>query len=114
MKKFLETKSRVSKAIKNQYILKKSHMTMQDLVKILAFHFQHAKLALSLIMIMERIHKGKILFIAISLSIIFPHFPSNIGVCDWGSLSRTIIDVSRCMVFQKRLKWREIRGSIIE
>jgi hypothetical protein len=93
---------------------------MQDLVKILAFHFQHAKLALSLIMIMERIHKGKILFIAISLSIIFPHFPSNhvnrvyIGVCDWGSLSRTIIDVSRCMVFQKRLKWREIRGSIIE
>jgi serine/threonine protein kinase len=71
-------------------------MTMPKLEKILAFLFKHAKLALSLIMIIDCVHKGKIIHIDISPSNILFYFCPNhvdrvyIGVCDWGLASRIV------------------------
>jgi serine/threonine protein kinase len=99
VKSFWNINSKVSKAIEYQYILKKSHMTMQDIEKILAFRSKCAKLALSLIMTMTRVHKSKILHNDISPSNILLHFPLDhidrvyIGLCDWGLASYIIEDV---------------------
>jgi hypothetical protein len=65
----------MSEAIKNQYIFMESQMTILELEKILAFRSKCAKLALSLIIIMDCVHKGKILHNNISLSNILLHFP---------------------------------------
>jgi serine/threonine protein kinase len=48
---------------------------MQDLEKILAYYTKGAKLALSLIMTMARVHKNKIIHNDISPSNILFHFP---------------------------------------
>jgi serine/threonine protein kinase len=87
----------VSEAIENQYILMESHMTILELEKILAFCSKRAKLALSLIMIMDCIHKGKILNNDISPSNILLYFSNHVDriyirVCDWGLVSYTIED----------------------
>jgi hypothetical protein len=74
------TNSKVSKAIKNQFILNKSHMTMQDLKKILAFCINCAKLALSLMMTMVLVHKSKILHNDIYLSTILFYFLPTISI----------------------------------
>jgi hypothetical protein len=66
MKKFWKTNSKMSKAIEDKYIAMESHMTMSELEKILAFCLKYAKLALSLIMIMDCVHKGKIIHLDIS------------------------------------------------
>jgi serine/threonine protein kinase len=85
-------------------------MTMPKLEKILAFLFKHAKLALSLIMIIDCVHKGKIIHIDISPSNILFYFCPNhvdrvyIGVCDWGLASRTIEDTSLLYCFLTRAK----------
>ena len=62
-KKFQQTNSLMLEAIKNQYILIESHMTMVKLKKILAFCLKHSKLSLSLIMIMDCVYKSKIIII---------------------------------------------------
>lgn len=67
----------MSEAIKNQYIFIESHMTILELEKILAFCSKYAKLALSLTIIMDCVHKGKILHYNIFLSNILLHFPPN-------------------------------------
>jgi hypothetical protein len=77
VKSFWNTNSKVSRAMENQFILNVSHMTMQDLEKILAFRAKLTKLALSLIMIMAHVYKGKIFHNDISPSIILLHFPPN-------------------------------------
>lgn len=58
-----------------QYILMDSHMSMPKLEKILAFRLKCAKRALSLIMIMDYIHEGKILYKKNFLSNTLLHFP---------------------------------------
>jgi hypothetical protein len=74
-------------------------MTMPKLEKILASSLKRAKLASSLIMIMDRIHKGKIIHNNISPSNIFLYFPPNlvdrvyITVCNRGLASCTIKDI---------------------
>jgi serine/threonine protein kinase len=71
---------------------------MQDLEMILAYRTKAAKLAVSLIMTMARVHKSKILYNDIFPSNILFHFPPDhvdrvyIGVCDWGMASRVIED----------------------
>jgi serine/threonine protein kinase len=66
---------------------------MLELEKILAFLSKHAKLALSLMMIMNCVHTSKILHNGISPSNILFYFPPDhvdrvyIGVCDWGLAS---------------------------
>jgi serine/threonine protein kinase len=88
MKKFWKTNSKMSKAIEDKYIAMESHMTMSELEKILAFCLKYAKLALSLIMIMDCVHKGKIIHLDISPSNILLHFPPDhvhrvyIGACN--------------------------------
>jgi hypothetical protein len=88
VKKFWGTNSRVLEAIENQYIFMESHMTILELEKILAFRSKRTKLALSLIIIMDHVHKGKVLHNDSSLSNILLHFPPNyvdrvyIGICD--------------------------------
>ena len=63
-------------------------MTILKLEKILAFRYKHTKLALSLIIIMDDVHEGKILHNDISLSNILLHFLPDymdrvyIGICD--------------------------------
>jgi serine/threonine protein kinase len=70
---------------------------MQELEMILAYSTKNAKLAISLIMTMARVHKNKILN-DISPSNILLHSPPDhvervyIGVCDWGMASRVIED----------------------
>jgi hypothetical protein len=73
-----------------------NHMTMLELEKILVFCSKLAKLALSLIKIMDGVHKGRILYNNISLSNILFHFPRNhvdrvyLGMCGW-SLASCIV-----------------------
>jgi hypothetical protein len=99
VKSFWNINSKVSKAIEYQYILKKSHMTMQDIEKILAFRSKCAKLALSLIMTMACVYKSKIFYNDIPPFNILLHFPPDhidriyIGVCDWGMATRFIKEV---------------------
>jgi hypothetical protein len=63
-------------------------MTMPELKKILAFRSKLTKLALSLIMIMDGAHKGKIIYNNIFPSNTLFHSPHdhvhrvNIGMCD--------------------------------
>jgi serine/threonine protein kinase len=84
--------------LENQYILHHPGHTMQDLEMILAYRTKAAKLAVSLIMTMARVHKSKILYNDIFPSNILFHFPPDhvdrvyIGVCDWGMASRVIED----------------------
>ena len=88
MEKFWKTNSRISEAMENQYVLIESHMTMLELEKILAFLSKCAKLTLSLIMIMDRVHKDKIIHNDIFLSKVLFYFPPDyiyriyIGICD--------------------------------
>jgi serine/threonine protein kinase len=83
--------------MENQFILSMLHQTMQDL-EVHAYHTKRAKLALSLIMTMARVHKSKILHNDISPSNILLHFLLDhvdrvyIGVCDWG-MATCIIEV---------------------
>jgi serine/threonine protein kinase len=99
MRSFLNTNSKVSVAMENQYILSMPHQTMPDLEKVHAYRTKRVKLALSLIMTMTRVHKSKILHNDISPSNILLHFPLDhidrvyIGLCDWGMVSRTVEDV---------------------
>lgn len=77
-----------------QYILNNPAHTMQELEMIKAYRSNAAKLALSLIITMARVHKNEILHNDISPSNILLHFPPDhvdrvyIGVCDWGMASR--------------------------
>jgi serine/threonine protein kinase len=63
-----------------------------------AYRTKAAKLAMSLIITMARVHKSKILHNDISPSNILLHFPPDhvdrvyIGVCDWGMATRFIED----------------------
>jgi serine/threonine protein kinase len=72
--------------------------TMQELEMIKAYRMKAAKLAMSLIITMARVHKSKILHNDISPSNILLHFPPDhidrvyIGVCDWGMATRFIED----------------------
>jgi tRNA A-37 threonylcarbamoyl transferase component Bud32 len=67
---------------------------MDVLEKIKAFCTKHAKLAMSLIMTMARVHKKTIFHNNISSSNILLHFPPDhvdtvyIGVCDWSMATR--------------------------
>jgi serine/threonine protein kinase len=88
VRSFWRINSKVSLALENQYILHHPGHTMHDLEMILAYCTKVAKLAMSLIMTIARIHKSKILHNNISLSNILLHFPPDhinrvyIGVCD--------------------------------
>jgi serine/threonine protein kinase len=71
---------------------------MQELEMIKAYRTKAAKLAMSLIITMARVHKSKILHNDISPSNILLHFPPDhvdrvyIGVCNWGMATRFIED----------------------
>jgi serine/threonine protein kinase len=75
------------------------HISMPELEKILAFWLKRVKLALSLIMIMYHVHRGKVIHNNISPSNILLHFlPDHadrvyIEMCDWGLASCIVEDV---------------------
>jgi serine/threonine protein kinase len=90
--------SKVSMDEDYENILSHPAHTMQELEMIKAYHTKAAKLAMSLIITMARVHKNKILYNDISPSNILLHFlPDHvdrvyIGVCDWGMATRFIED----------------------
>jgi serine/threonine protein kinase len=100
VRSFWKINSEVSPALENQYIFHHPNHTMQELEMILAYRTKSAKLTMSLIMTMARVHKSKILHNVISPSNILLHFPPDhvdrvyIGVCDWGMETRFIEKVS--------------------
>jgi putative heme iron utilization protein len=75
---------------------------------ILAYRTKRAKLTLSLIMTMARVHKRKILHNNISPSNILFHFPPDhvdrvyIGVCDWGMATHFIKEVPSVYAYPKK------------
>jgi serine/threonine protein kinase len=83
-------------------------MTMPEFEKILDFRSKNTKLTLSLIMIMDLVHKGNILHNDISLSNILLHFPPNhidrvyIGVCDCSLASHIVGDTFSIYDFPTR------------
>jgi serine/threonine protein kinase len=95
---FWRINSKVSPALDYEGILNHPDHTMQELEMIKAYRTKVAKLAMSLIITMARVHKSKILYNDISPSNILLHFPLDhvdrvyIGVCDWGMATRFIED----------------------
>jgi hypothetical protein len=95
---FMRINSKVSLAEDYENILNHPAHTMQELEMIKAYRTKAAKLAMSLIITMARVHKSKILHNDISPSNILLHFPPDhvdrvyIGVCDWGMATRFIED----------------------
>jgi serine/threonine protein kinase len=119
IRSFWRTNSLVKPSEEHEYITRHPDHPMDVLEKIKAFHTKCAKLAISLIMTMARVHKKKILYNDISPSNILLHFPPDhidkvyIGVCDWSMATRTIEDVPWCMVIPQRMKWRGTRKSAL-
>ena len=97
-KSFKRINDKVSAAKNYEHILNYPAYTMQELEMIKAYRTNAAKLAMSLIITMARVHKSKILHNDISPSNILFHFlPDDvdrlyIGVCDWGMATRFIED----------------------
>jgi serine/threonine protein kinase len=99
VRSFWRTNSFVKLSEEYEYITRHPDHPMDVLEKIKAFRIKRAKLAMSLIMTMARVHKKKILHNDIFPSNILLHFPPDhvdtvyIGVCDWGMATRIIEDV---------------------
>jgi serine/threonine protein kinase len=99
VRSFWRTNSLVKPSEEYKYITRYPDHPMHVLEKIKAFRTKRAKLTMSLIMTMARVHKKKILYNDISPSNILLHFPPDhvdrvyIGACDWGMATRTIEDV---------------------
>jgi serine/threonine protein kinase len=97
-RRFWRINSKVSPALDYEDILNHPDHTMQELEMIKAYRTKAAKLAISLINTMARVHKSKILHNDIFPSNILLHFPLEhvdrvyIGVCDWGMATRFIED----------------------
>jgi serine/threonine protein kinase len=95
---FMRINYKVSLAEDYENILNHPAHTMQELEMIKAYRTKAAKLAMSLIITMARVHKRKILYNDISPSNILLHFPPDhvdrvyIGVCDWGMATCFIED----------------------
>jgi serine/threonine protein kinase len=94
-------------------ILNYPDYTMQELEMIKAYRMKAAKLAMSLIIIMARVHKSKILHIDISPSNILLHFPPDhvdrvyIGVCNWGMATRFIKDEASMYGYPTKVEMEE-------
>jgi serine/threonine protein kinase len=95
---FMRINSKVSLAEDYENILNHPAHTMHELEMIKAYRTKAAKLAMSLIITMARVHKNKILHNDISPSNILLYFSPDhvdriyIGVCDWGMATRFIED----------------------